>query len=133
MLRDAPCNPQQILEIDGAWVEFSLADEGTKVSMHALHVLLGLITQQLGDYGYFTDSKQFFSQGNLFSDFKFHISEADITPRRKTVTGDGVVNNTDSSLPNNPAFNSSLASLAPQLMNAYLVTRVVQTQSKSCI
>ena len=55
-----------------------------------------------------------------------HISKADTTPRQKVVTGYGVVDNTDLSLPNNPVFNSFLVSLAPRLTNSYLVTRVVQ-------
>ena len=107
------------------------AGEGTKVSMHALHALLGLITQQLGDYGYFSDSGRFCTQGNLLSDFKSFISEADIPPRQEIATGRDIVDGTDSSLPNNPAFNSFLASLAPRLLDAYLVTRVVQRRSKS--
>ena len=131
MLYDKQCGGDQILEIDGVWVKSSLASERTKVSMHAFHALLGLITQQLGDYGYFSYSGQFFSQGNLFSDFKSLIPETDLTPRQKTVTRYGVVGNTDSSLPDNPVFNSLLASLAPRLTNSYLVTQVVH-QSKSC-
>ena len=80
---------------------------------------------QLGDYGYFSDSGHFCIQGNLFSEFRPLVPEVDITPRQKTVTGYGVVD-TDSSLPNNHAFNSFLASLAPQLTDSYLVTRVVR-------
>ena len=46
MLHDAPCKRKETLslEVDGFLVKFSLASEGTKVSMHALHTLLGLIT-----------------------------------------------------------------------------------------
>ena len=33
----------EILVVDGHFVEFSLAGEGTKVNMHAPHPLLGLI------------------------------------------------------------------------------------------
>ena len=83
-------------------------------------------TRQLGDYGYFSDYGHFCIQGNIFSDFKSLISKAGFTPRQKTVTGLGVVDNTDSSLPNSPAFNLFLASLAPQLTSSYLVTQVVQ-------
>ena len=44
MLHDAPCNGKQIeLDADGAWVKFSLANEETKVCIHALHAFLGLI------------------------------------------------------------------------------------------
>ena len=131
MLRDTPSNWGRALKVDGTWVGFSLASEGTKVSMHALHALLLLIAQQLGDYGYLTDSGQFCSRGNLFSDFGSLISEADFTPRRKTMTGYGTVDGTGLSLPNNPVFNSFLASLAPRLMKVYLVTRVVQRHRKS--
>ena len=42
MLCDTSCNREQTLEVDGVPVEFSLAKEGTKVSMHALHALLYL-------------------------------------------------------------------------------------------
>ena len=59
------------------------------------------------------------SQGNIFSDFESLISEVDITPRQH-FSGVG----TNSSLPNNPSFNSLLASLAPRLMDAYVVTRL---------
>ena len=44
MLHDAPCNWEQMLEVDGTWIKFSLASEGTKVSMRAFHALVGLIT-----------------------------------------------------------------------------------------
>ena len=44
MLCDTSCNWEQTLEVDGVPVEFSLAKEGTKVSMHSFHALLGLIT-----------------------------------------------------------------------------------------
>ena len=43
MLHDTPRNWEQMLEVDGTSVGFSLASEGTKVSMHALHALLLLI------------------------------------------------------------------------------------------
>ena len=43
MLHDTPCKRETYLWIDGVKVEFSLASEGTKVSMHALHASLGLI------------------------------------------------------------------------------------------
>ena len=131
MLRDTPSNWGRALKVDGTLVDFSLASEGTKVSMRALHALFLLIAQQLGDYGYLTKTGQFCSGRNLFAEVKSLISEVDFTPRRKTVTGYSIFGNTDLSLPNNPAFNSFLASLAPRLMDAYLVTRVVQYQGKS--
>ena len=43
MLHGTPCNRDLDLVVDGAWRDFSLASEGTKVSMHALHALLLLI------------------------------------------------------------------------------------------
>ena len=43
MLHDTLCNRERTLEIDGAWMDLSLASEGTKVSMHAFHALLLLI------------------------------------------------------------------------------------------
>ena len=44
MLHDTPSNWDETLEVEGVEVGFSLASEGTKVSMHALDALLGLIT-----------------------------------------------------------------------------------------
>ena len=118
------------LLVDGHHTRFSFAGEGIKVRMYAPHILLGLTVQQLGDYGYFSDSGQFCIQGNLLSDFKSRISEADITPRQKGMTACSpngvVVDNTGMLLPNNPAFNSLLAPLVPQHINAYLVTHVVR-------
>ena len=32
MLRDTPCKPEQELLVDGVWMEFSLANKGTKAS-----------------------------------------------------------------------------------------------------
>ena len=43
MLSDTPGKCERTLEADGARMAFSLASKGTKVSMHALHALLGLI------------------------------------------------------------------------------------------
>ena len=44
MLYDTPCVKYEIdLRVDGVYVEFSLASEGTKVCMYAIHALLGLI------------------------------------------------------------------------------------------
>ena len=130
MLHDKQCRLGWSFEVDGVEAYFSPTSKETKVSMHTLHAFPGLITQQLGDYGYY-HSGEFFSQGNIFSDFESLISEVDITPRQKTVTGFSGVD-TKLSLPNNPSFNSFLASLAPRLMDAYLVTQVIQLQSKTC-
>ena len=43
MLDDNMCKCEKVLSIDGNPVRFSLAGEGTKVSPHDLHALLGLI------------------------------------------------------------------------------------------
>ena len=93
---------------------------------------------QLGDYGYFSGSGDFGRRGNVFADIKSLIPEADAIPRRQVMTmaGQGsslvVVDDRGLSLPTNQVFNSSLASLSPRLIDAYLVTRVVQCrQSKS--
>ena len=43
MLRDTPCKPDQKLRVDGDWMEFSLAPEGTKVSPRTFHKTLGLM------------------------------------------------------------------------------------------
>ena len=126
------CKSEEFLEILGrGLVPFSPAGKGTKVNIHTLHALLGLIVQQLGDYGYFSELEHLCSQGNIFSDSKSHIPEVDITPIQQEVmtrewSNAVVVDNTALSLPSNPAFNSFLASLFPQLTNAYLVTHVVR-------
>ena len=44
MLYDTPCEWKDALFVDGVQITFSLASEGTKVSMHTLDALLGLIT-----------------------------------------------------------------------------------------
>ena len=44
MLYDTACRWKDTLDVDGVWVGFSFAKEGTKVSMHAFDALLGLIT-----------------------------------------------------------------------------------------
>ena len=43
-LHEIPYNKRQTQNVDGVWMELSLANERTEVSTHALHVLLGLIT-----------------------------------------------------------------------------------------
>ena len=86
---------------------------------------------QLGDYGYFSESGYFCIEGNLFSELRSLTSEVDITPRQKAVNGLGVVD-TGSSLPNNPVFNSVLASLSPPLTNSYLVTRIARYRPGEC-
>ena len=42
MLHDTPCKRETFLWIDGVEVEFSLANEGTKVSLHVFRALLSL-------------------------------------------------------------------------------------------
>ena len=44
MLCDTSCNLEETLEVEGIDVDFSLAKKRTKVSVHALDALLGLIT-----------------------------------------------------------------------------------------
>ena len=41
MLRDTPCKTDVILWVDGNPVGFSLAREGTQVSAHTFHAMLG--------------------------------------------------------------------------------------------
>ena len=95
--------------------------------------------EQLGDYGYFSDSGQFHHQGNLFTDVKRLIPEVDTVPRRQEVrpgfdSNTEVVDDCCLSLPSNHTFHSSLSSLSPQFINQYLVTRAVQCRRReSCI
>ena len=91
--------------------------------------------EQLGDYGYFSDSGRFCRQGNLFADIKSFVSEVDTVPRQQEVMVGQYstivdVDERALSLPSNHAFNSSLASLSPRLTNAYLVTRVVRCRQR---
>ena len=93
--------------------------------------------KQLGDYGYFSDSGEFGRRGSIFDDIEPRVSKADIIPRPQEVTAGPnssvvVVDDCGLSLPSNPAFNSSLASLSSRLTNAYLVTRVVQCRREAC-
>ena len=44
MLTVTPCKWNNTMSADGVRVKFSLASEDTKVSVHALDALLGLIT-----------------------------------------------------------------------------------------
>ena len=89
-----------------------------------------LSREQLGDYGYFSDSGDFHCQGNLFVDITFLNPEVDTIPRKQEMTRTPnfpvvVVGDSGLSLPSNHAFNSWLASLSSRLTNAYLITRVV--------
>ena len=43
MLHDKQCSGDYKVGVDGVRANFSLASEGTKVSIHALDALLGLI------------------------------------------------------------------------------------------
>ena len=93
--------------------------------------------EQLGDYGDFSDFGDFRRQGSIFADIKSPDSEADILPRPQEMTAGPncfvvVVGDSGRSLPSNPTFNSSLASLSSRLTNRYLVTRVVQCRRETC-
>ena len=41
MLHDTPCKANEILWVDGSQVGFSLGHEGTQVSAHTFHAMLG--------------------------------------------------------------------------------------------
>lgn len=114
MLRNTP-HKRELLHrrrVEGVLVDFLLVCEGAK----------------LGDYGHFTDSGSFRRKGNIFADINSPIQETNISQQPGSylsysrVTAD----NLGLSLPNNHTFNSSLASLASRLTNAYLVTKAVQ-------
>ena len=130
MLRDMPCQYHRGLCVDEVLVGFYLAREGTKVSAHSEYT--AQVSQgQLGDYGYFTDPKIFSCKGNIFTDMKSLISEADAFPRQHRVTDAkrsplAVPAKSALSLPRNHVFNSLLASFSSRLTNAYLVTMIVQ-------
>ncbi|KAL4064876.1 heterokaryon incompatibility protein-domain-containing protein [Scleroderma yunnanense] len=131
MIRHSPKNGSYTLLVDGVSMDFSQAFKPIK----------------LGDYGYITDPEDFCCTGNIFDDFKYCVSERDITPRQHKIDDKNGHNTTShyveaydsihfrnlgtlynpcgQSLPSNHNFNSLLASLSTQLTNKYLVTRVI--------
>ena len=130
MLCDVPSKPRQTLQVDGIWMKFTLAHQGIQVSTY-LSYNAWISREQLGDYGYFSDSGHFHHQGNLFTDVKHLIPEVDTIPRQQEMrpgldSNTEVVDNYCLSLPSNHTFHSLLASLSPRFTNKYLVTRVVQ-------
>ena len=99
-----------------------------------LRYTIWLSRGQLGDYGYFTDWGNFCCKGNIFTDIRFRIPEADIIPRQHQVSmyqSSYVPTENAFSLPRNHAFNSFLASLSSQLTDVYLVTMTVRCARKS--
>ncbi|KIM51524.1 hypothetical protein SCLCIDRAFT_1224464 [Scleroderma citrinum Foug A] len=118
------------IRVDGVDMKFSYAPNEMK----------------LGDCGHFTDSKDFFCEGNLFADLKSLSLTANITPRQHNMSERcWYWNNDDSvkrlfcgngfnklykllgqSLPSNDDLNSLLASLSTRCTNKYLITTVVQ-------
>ncbi|KIM50494.1 hypothetical protein SCLCIDRAFT_1225311 [Scleroderma citrinum Foug A] len=68
---------------------------------------------KLGDYGHFTDPKEFCCEGNLFADLESLSSMADISPRQHGISSkDCVV--------------SLLTSFSTRLTDRYLVTEIIQ-------
>ena len=134
MLHDTPCKSEQTLWVDEVWIKFSLAHERTKVSIPVTRIHC-FSWDQLGDYGHFTESEGFCCTGNIFANIKPLISEVDMVPRQDPVIGDPfdnfiVIDSIGLSLPSIHTFNSSLATLSSQLVNAYLITRLVQCAPK---
>ena len=127
-------------EIDGVPSNFSDAPDGIKVSIHAFHTYSVLTSrEQLGDYGHFTDSKEFCCEGNFFIDLELPSLMADITPRQHKISSmvrrkadnmnmvyDDLHKLLMLSLPSNNDLKSLLTSLSTRLTNRYLVTRVIQ-------
>ncbi|KAL4072751.1 heterokaryon incompatibility protein-domain-containing protein [Scleroderma yunnanense] len=108
---------QYELLVDGVLMEFSLAPDGVK----------------LGDYGHFTDSKDFHREGNIFSDFNFPVPVLEFTSNIQ-YNPTGFIENKgflhkpllSLSLPRNDYFNRLLTLFSTQLINRYLITRVIQ-------
>ncbi|KIM62904.1 hypothetical protein SCLCIDRAFT_1214704, partial [Scleroderma citrinum Foug A] len=122
MLRHTPYKREMLqrLHVEGVLMDFLLVRDGAKP----------------GDYGHFTDSGGFRRKGNIFADIispipETNMSQQPVRARSASFCNYAQVTADDLglSLPNNHAFNSSLASLAPRLTNAYLVTRVVRCVS----
>ena len=126
--------------VDGVPGNFWVAPDGIKVSRHAFHTMFLTLREQLGDYGHFTESKEFCCEGNLFSDPEPLSLMVDITPRQHEIFSMGRIlarNPTNFrllnlykplilSLPSNDDLKSLLTSCSTRLTNRYLVTRIVQ-------
>ena len=107
-----------------------------------------VLREQLGDFGYFGDSNNFYCEGNIFD---YRASDGDIGPKQHRIDeqqgyntdGDRVKTGQSGlwdpfssevtlqkpiglSLPTNDHVNSILAFLSAQFTNKYLVTRVIQ-------
>ena len=145
MLRDCPLGSGYGLLVDGVFMKFSLAPNGIKVSSNIFYVLCeSYLREQLGDYGQFTDSKEFCYEGNIFDDFQSIASKANITPKKHKISDVDTNTNRDRvttcslghdltlyepfglSLPSHHDFNSLLTSPSTRFINRYLVTRVIQ-------
>ncbi|KIM61687.1 hypothetical protein SCLCIDRAFT_864293 [Scleroderma citrinum Foug A] len=122
MIRHSPSEQDSCeLLVDGVSMKFSRALNNIK----------------LGDYGHFTDSKDFRREGNLLelADPKSLSLNAAIIPRQHKIYElgwhhhDGLIKlykPLGLSLPSNDHFKSFLLSLSTRLTNRYLVTRVIQ-------
>ena len=94
----------------------------------------------MGDYGHFTDSKEFSCEGNLFADLQSLSLTVDIAPRQHKLSsmyyampwhpmGFGHFESFKPlllSLPNHDDFKSLLSTLSTRLTDRYLVTEVIQ-------
>ena len=133
-------------KIAGAPGHFSATPSGIKVSTHAFSYSVCALREQLGDYGNFTDSKEFCYEGNLFADLESLSLKVDVTPRQHEISSKDHVtvwNRTNEryldlynprmqSLPSNDDLKSLLTSLSTRLTNRYLITRVIQYSKDSC-
>jgi len=134
------------LDVDGVSMKFSNSPKGIKVSTH-FSCSARVLRVQLGDYGCFTDCKDFCCEGNIFSDLESALPLKErITPWQHKVSEKGGYQREGSyvlarlnedafielykplclSLPINDDVKILLTSLSTQSTNGYLVTRVIQ-------
>ena len=106
---------------------------------------VGVLQEQLGDYGHFTDSEDFCREGNLSADLRSLPVNVNITPRQHKISErDGHQRERDFvgaqhyggftelykplglSLPSDDDFKSLLVSFSSRFTNRFLITRVIQ-------
>lgn len=142
MLRDIPYKHYQTIRMNGVSIKSFRTNEETKVNIHTFDYVICVSRRQLGDYGYFSELGSFCCEGNIFANIESPSlsSEVDNPLREHQVTDARHSRRfrivSAQLLPTNHSFNSSLASLSSQLINAYLVTmilRCVPNSVSACI
>ncbi|KIM53204.1 hypothetical protein SCLCIDRAFT_1223016, partial [Scleroderma citrinum Foug A] len=100
------------------WRGLMILDQPRKYNIYETHgIPTNFLTARdgvkLGDYGHFTDSKEFCCEGSLFSDLESLSLMADISPRQHKISSMDRV-------------ESLLTSFSTRLTGRYLVTEIIQ-------